>query len=143
MYLEKLTNEQKNQLEIGLSKNFYEGKKVNLFMMSNGLFNIFVNNKYDGTIDDLLIPSYNKEKNVYYVTFMTKIFGKEYAEEVRENILGRLRDVTNIMAKDYKKHYRIKLDKLKDVEYHSQLLDALEEKFKSIFFKNKQETATM
>ena len=138
-FLERLTSEQKEELENGLSKTFFDNKKVEIKETFAGLYSMYVDgDKYSFVSDFVGCTTYDENIYVAFCSFMVHVFGEEYMKAFDEYIAERSqRNALTLeeMQNEGKNPTLI----LKDEEFHSKVHIAVAKEYMAMtrddFFK--------
>ena len=120
-FLERLTSEQKEELENGLSKTFFDNKKVEIKLSWTGLHSLFVDGEKHSYVSDFVgCTTYDENIYVAFCSYMLHVFGEEYMKAFDEYIAERSQRNAETIEKMQNEGKDATLI-LKDEEFHSKV----------------------
>ena len=135
-FLERLTSEQKEELENGLSKTFFDDKKVEIKETFAGLYSLFVDGeKYSFVSDFVGCTTYDENIYVAFCSYMVHVFGEEYMKAFDEYIAERSQR-NALTLEEMQNEGKDATLILKDEEFHSKVHIAVAKEYMAM---NKQE----
>ena len=140
-FLNRLTKEQMEKLEKGLSKTFFKGQKVEILkdeIYQDGYYLCIDNKKYSfSCMSDFNLGRYNEKVDVAYCSYLASIFKDEYVDALTDKYYKRAQETKEILWKLKAQGKYSETKKLiKDDKYCKKVLSEVYKEYKKISLKS-------
>ena len=134
-FLNRLTREQMEKLEKGLSKTFFKGEKVEI--QKDEIYQEGYSICVDGQtyslpfLSDFGLGKYDYKVNVAYCCYLAHIFKEEYIDALTESFYNHVQETKEILWKlKAQGRYLEAKSLIKDDRYHKKVLSAVYKEYK-------------